>query len=139
VSCAEGTVLVEWTKRRGTALIAETPGHAQALADVLPEPLGPLLAPPRAWDLEAPERAHVAGELAAWPFPGTWGARPAPAIRYAGRKNVEPPPMRQRGVVGDLAGALRELPRRGLLGGRGRWEETGGWGRAEVVEKGRAA
>lgn len=71
------------------------------------QPLGPLLAPPRGWDLGAQERAFVGAELRAWPRPVfVRGRRPQTPGRPAG----ELPPLRQRVVVGDLAAALAELP-----------------------------
>jgi len=97
MSCGDGSALVEWAPR----------------AIVVHEPLlGPLLAPWPIWDRHEQERAFVAAELAAWPFPGAWGRRPAAAPRYVGRASVEPPPMRQRGVAGDLAAALVAVPDR---------------------------
>ena len=111
MSCADGTVLVEWAAGRGTVLLAETPTHGQALAIFHASPLAPLLAPVRGWDLDAPERAHLGGELAAWPLPSGWTA-PVQPRAFPGRARVAVAPLRQQGVAGDLAAALAELPGR---------------------------
>lgn len=74
-------------------------------------PMAALLATWVAWDRDADERAHVAAELRAWPFPRGWDVAPA-AARYWNRKNTEVEPMRSVGVIGDLAAALAEIPDR---------------------------
>lgn len=80
--------------------VAETPAHSQALGVFL----APLLAPLRGWDIDAPERAHIAGELAAWPMPRGW-TKPVAPRRYWYRARLEAPPLRAPGVVGDLDAA----------------------------------
>jgi len=75
------------------------PGHPTSLARIIGGPLNP-------WDAGAADRASVSAELAAWPMPA-WTE--APRVRYAGRRNVEPPPLRQRDVSGDLAAALADI------------------------------
>jgi len=95
MSCGDGSALVLWA--------------AQSTPDFV-EPRASLLPLPRCWDLDAPERAHIAAELAAWPMPRAWTRPPVPASRrYWYRSNVDPPPMRQRGVVGDLAAGAAEI------------------------------
>lgn len=116
MSCGDGSALILWA--------------AQAHATTFSQPLAALLPAPRAWDLDAPERAFVTEQLRTWPYPGTWGRR-RPTVTYPGRPNVQPPPMVQRGVAlppgATLADAVAELPRRGMVGG---WRKG---------EKGRAA
>lgn len=112
MSCDDGAIYVEWIVPRGRArLVVETPSASQALGLIHVEPLAPLLAPVRGWDLDAPEREHLGALLAAWPYPGAWGLRAA-CVTYPGRANVEPEPSRQRGVAGDLGAALRDVPDR---------------------------
>lgn len=85
--------------------------HWSAISVVHVEPLVPMLATVRGWDLSAPERERLGALLAAWPYPGAWGLRAA-CVTYPGRANVEPEPSRQRGVAGDLGAALRDVPDR---------------------------
>ena len=134
MSCGDGSALVVWTGPRRQARV-EAEGPMVERAIVLAEPLGPLLAPVRGWDLDAPERAHVGGELYRWPYPGAWGRGALQAPRYWYRPNVEPAPMRAPKLPAwppgpELAAALRELPRRGLVGG---------WRRPERAKEGAAA
>lgn len=93
VSCGKGSAIVEWSPARVVALA---------------EPLVSLLAPVRAWDLGAQERAFIGAELATWPYPGTWG-RGRASVVYHGCANAAPPPLVQHGVSGNLAAALVEI------------------------------
>ncbi len=67
-----------------------------------------MLRPDLLWDSaeSVVARALTSADLAAWPFP-VFRARPLRG--YVGRRNVEPPPLRQVGAVGDLAAALASL------------------------------
>lgn len=129
MACGDGAALVAWMgPRGGRKLVAETPSAAHALAVALAEPLVPLLvAPARGWDLDAPERAHVGGELGAWPFPRFVAA---PVGRYPGRARVEPPPLRQQGVA---------LPRGVSLARALAQVRPSPWAQVVGVGKGRAA
>lgn len=91
--------VVPWARSLGSP----TP-HARIATDpVLP------------WDLAATER-HVAGLLAVDAIRRAEVARvrleALPVSRYTSRVHVEPAPLRQVGVVGDLAAALAELDER---------------------------
>lgn len=55
------------------------------------------------------ERSLDAAARLATPYPV---ARPVATRRYVGRRQVEPAPLLQVGVVGDLAAALAEVPDR---------------------------
>ena len=126
--------------------ILETPSHAQALGVFHAEPLAPLLAPARAWDLDAPERIFDGRELAAWPLPRGWTA-PVQPRGFPGRARVAVEPLRQQGVVGDLAAALADIadapqwvdPVRRALAVVADPKSTRAQIRAALVGKGRAA
>ncbi len=108
VDCAAPSVLVA-RGLRGAALplVLPDPAWSEALAHPAPQPLAALLAPLSPWDAGATDRAAVAAELAAWPLPAPLAS--PPLVRYPGRPNVTPPPLRQRDVAGDLGAALAGL------------------------------
>lgn len=94
--------MVPWSRALGTP----TP-HARIVTDpVLP------------WDLAATER-HVAGLAAVDAICRAEVARvrleALPVARYTSRVHVEPAPLRQVGVTGDLAAALAELNEREVV------------------------
>lgn len=94
--------IVPWARSLGSP----TP-HARIVTDpVLP------------WDLAATER-HVAGLVAVDAIRRAEVARARldalPVARYTSRAHVEPAPLRQVGVAGDLAAALAELDEREVV------------------------
>lgn len=121
MSCGEGSALVLWV--------------AQAHPDYA-EPRVPLLAPARGWDLGEQQRAFDRADFAAWPMPFGWATQPK-GRTYIGRANVEPPPMRQRGVAGDLRTALADLP--GVAQRRAMAKAASDERRRTLAEKGKAA
>lgn len=88
---------------------------SRALAHPVAFPsLAPLLDPVTPWDLAATER-HVAGLILVDELRRMWRAqrrlRKLPGPRYTRRGSaVEAEPLRQMGVTGDLAAALRQIP-----------------------------